>query len=146
MINIIDRLKEFMQYKGLNDNQITVQAGLSIGLIGKALKARKGLHSESIEKILYSFPELNPTWFITGKGDMLTTIKQVEVKPYSNIVAEPPPEQIHKKRGQCELCNEKEKRIEDLQKLIKTQEEYIEHLKGRRPAEDDKPGQKRKAG
>ena len=53
---------------GLNDNRLTNEAGLSVGLIGHARKVRKGLHSETIEKILCTYIELNPVWFVTGKG------------------------------------------------------------------------------
>lgn len=71
--NILDRLELFMKANSLNNNQITVQAGLSVGLIGKALKSKRGgLNSDSIEKILHAYPALNPTWFITGRGEMLT--------------------------------------------------------------------------
>ncbi len=71
MNKIVERLEEFMKVKQLNDNEITTKAHLSIGLIGKAKKSsRKGLHSEAIEKILSAYPELNPIWFITGKGKM----------------------------------------------------------------------------
>jgi hypothetical protein len=71
MDKIIDRLQQFMDKKGLNDNQVTVTAGLSIGLIGKARKANKGINSESIEKILHAYAELSPDWLLTGRGDML---------------------------------------------------------------------------
>ncbi|MDR1877752.1 MAG: hypothetical protein LBQ84_09035 [Flavobacteriaceae bacterium] len=71
----IDRLLEFMQYKDLNDNKITRLAGLSVGLIGKARRKKTGLHTDTIEKILSTFPELNPTWLLTGKGQMLLNEK-----------------------------------------------------------------------
>lgn len=67
----IDRLEEFMQHKSINDNKITKLAGLSVGLIGRARKNRTGLHTDTIEKILFTFPELNPTWLLTGAGNML---------------------------------------------------------------------------
>ncbi|WP_442795348.1 S24 family peptidase [Pelobium manganitolerans] len=60
-----------MAKKSINDNSLTVKAGLSVGLIGKARKAKKGLHSETIEKILHAYPELNPVWFLTGKEPRL---------------------------------------------------------------------------
>ena len=68
MENIIDRLEYFMNQIGLNDNRLTNEAGLSVGLIGKARKVRKGLHSDTIEKILHTYSQLNPLWFITGQG------------------------------------------------------------------------------
>ena len=70
MENIIDRLFKYMEYSNLNSNSLTVIADLSVGLLGKALKSHKGLHSDTIEKILHSCNDLNPTWLMTGKGDM----------------------------------------------------------------------------
>jgi phage repressor protein C with HTH and peptisase S24 domain len=60
-----------MEYKGLNPNSITVSAGLSVGLIGKAIKNEGGLNSDTIEKILHTYDDLNPIWFVLGDGDML---------------------------------------------------------------------------
>ncbi|WP_189337100.1 S24 family peptidase [Flavobacterium laiguense] len=60
-----------MECKGLNPNNITVDAGLSVGLIGKAIKNSAGLNSDTIEKILHSYIDLNPIWFVLGEGEML---------------------------------------------------------------------------
>ncbi|MCT6869150.1 MAG: hypothetical protein M3Z80_04310 [Apibacter sp.] len=67
----IDRLIDFMDYKNLNDNKLTKLANLSVGLIGRARRNKSGLHTDTIEKILHTFPELNPTWLLTGNGSML---------------------------------------------------------------------------
>lgn len=71
MGTIIDRLQYFMQNEGINNNQLTIAAGLSVGLIGRAIKNKSGLNSDSIEKILYAYSNLNPNWLLTGRGDML---------------------------------------------------------------------------
>jgi phage repressor protein C with HTH and peptisase S24 domain len=71
MKTVVDRLNVFMAEKGLNANMVTVQAKLSNGLLGKAKKAKGGLQTDSIEKILYAFPDLNPNWLLTGRGQML---------------------------------------------------------------------------
>lgn len=49
-MNFIERLQYFMEKKGINDNQMTVNAGLSVGLIGKAKVSGKGMSSMNIEK------------------------------------------------------------------------------------------------
>ena len=59
-----------MKCKGLNDNRITVQAKIAVGTIGKQRRSGKGLSYDSIVKILRTYPELNPTWFILGEGEM----------------------------------------------------------------------------
>lgn len=73
-----------MLQTGINNNQMTVAAGLSVGLIGRAIKSKSGLNSDSIEKILYAYPELNPNWLLTGRGEMLITNKQEEINAKAN--------------------------------------------------------------
>ena len=69
--NIIDRRFLFMADKSVNDNQMTVCAGLSIGVIGKMRKGiTKGLNSSNIEKILHAYPDLSSEWLLRGEGEM----------------------------------------------------------------------------
>ncbi|CAA0151954.1 hypothetical protein TMP227_100013 [Tenacibaculum maritimum] len=72
-MTIIERLRKYMAYKGLNANKVTVEANLSVGLIGKSIKKNTGLNSETIEKILYTYTDLNAEWFVIGRGEMLKT-------------------------------------------------------------------------
>lgn len=68
---ITHRLCKYMEFKGLNPNNVTVDAGLSVGLIGKAIKNSAGLNSDTIEKILHAYIDINPIWFVLGDGEML---------------------------------------------------------------------------
>ena len=76
-MTITERLQAYMSQKGLNPNKITVDAGLSVGLIGRAIKNNSGLNSETIEKILLTYTDLSPEWFISESGEMLKTNHQV---------------------------------------------------------------------
>ncbi|MCD8266609.1 MAG: helix-turn-helix domain-containing protein [Prevotellaceae bacterium] len=69
----IERLDAFMKYKELNDNQMTVQCGLSVGLLGKARSHRSKLGEGTILKVSRAFPEVNVDWLLNGKGEMLST-------------------------------------------------------------------------
>lgn len=73
MDDFISRLTKFMEAIGVNDNQITLAAQLSNGLIGKAKANGKALSALNIEKILYAYPELSADWLLTGRGEMLKT-------------------------------------------------------------------------
>lgn len=73
MEKFIERLQYYMSQKGINDNQMTIAAGLSVGLLGKAKNGGKGLSSSSIEKILLAYDDINPDWLLTGRGPMLKT-------------------------------------------------------------------------
>lgn len=85
-----ERLAEFIEFKGINNNIVTVEAGLSVGLLGKAILKNTGINSTSIEKILYAYQDLNPTWLLTGRGEMLRGDKK-------EVVAEAPAEHINYK-------------------------------------------------
>lgn len=67
----IDRLDRYKEYAGLNDNQITVKCGLTIGIINSARKRGSSLSGENIEKILKVFKDINARWLLTGEGEMI---------------------------------------------------------------------------
>lgn len=67
----VDRFDEYMKTKGLNDNQVTKQIGLSIGTLGKSRKEGRDLSDKVIEKILNFYIDLNKVWLLTGEGEML---------------------------------------------------------------------------
>lgn len=67
----IERLDKYKEYAGLNDNQLTVKSGLTIGIINSARKRGSNLSTENIEKILKAFKDLNARWLLTGEGEML---------------------------------------------------------------------------
>lgn len=67
----IDRFTEYMKIKGLNDNKVTQECGLSQGLLGQARSGKSDLGAKTIDKILNKYQDLNKTWLITGDGMML---------------------------------------------------------------------------
>ncbi len=67
----IDRFDKYMKYKGLNDNQVTIQLSLSVGRLGKSRKENRDLSNSIIEKILNFYTDLDRNWLLTGVGDML---------------------------------------------------------------------------
>ncbi len=76
-MTITERLEEYMIHKGLNANRMTIKAGLSIGLIGRAIKNNTTLNSETIEKILQTFPDLNPEWLLLEQGNMIKSEQNI---------------------------------------------------------------------
>ena len=69
----IDRLDRYKEYAGLNDNQITVRCGLTVGIINSARKRGSSLSGENIEKFLNVFKDVNARWLLTGEGEMIQT-------------------------------------------------------------------------
>ncbi|WP_288945589.1 S24 family peptidase [uncultured Porphyromonas sp.] len=71
----IERFDQYMSYKGLNDNQVTMALGLSIGTIGKSRGENRDLSNRVVELILNFYTDLNRNWLLTGEGTMLKAPK-----------------------------------------------------------------------
>lgn len=67
----IDRFDKYMSFKGLNDNKVTIDLGLSVGTIGKSRKEGRDLSDRVIEQILNFYNDLDKVWLMTGEGEML---------------------------------------------------------------------------
>lgn len=67
----VDRFDEYMKFKGLNDNKVTNDLKLSVGLLGKSRKERRDLSDNVIELILNFYTDLNRVWLLAGEGEML---------------------------------------------------------------------------
>lgn len=71
MKRVIDRFDAYMEASGLNDNKVTVQLGLTRGLIGKSRQPKRDLSTTVVEKILAHYDDLSRVWLLTGEGSML---------------------------------------------------------------------------
>lgn len=67
----IERFDKYMEAKGLNDNKVTNELSLSVGLLGKSRKENRDLSDKVIEQILNFYTDLNRVWLLTGEGEML---------------------------------------------------------------------------
>lgn len=63
----IDRILYFAESQGMSVRAFAKSVGISHSLLGKT----KALGSDKLEKILSTYPDLNPVWLLTGKGEML---------------------------------------------------------------------------
>ena len=68
----MERFDKYMKYKGINDNQVTLNCNLSQGLIGQARTGKSDLGSRTVDKILKVYQDLSRVWLLTGEGQMLT--------------------------------------------------------------------------
>lgn len=67
----INRFDKYMSFKGLNDNQVTRDLHLSVGLLGKSRKDNRDLSDRVVEQILNFYTDLSRVWLLTGQGEML---------------------------------------------------------------------------
>lgn len=63
---IVDRILRIIELKGLNKSRFYKETGLSNGFLDKV----KDVGASKIELILKTYPDINPKWILTGKGDI----------------------------------------------------------------------------
>ena len=68
---ILDRIKEYIDHKGISIAAFERSVGMSNASFSKSLKNKGGIGSDKIENILSIYTELSPNWLLTGKGNML---------------------------------------------------------------------------
>lgn len=68
---ILERLKEYIDYKGLSVAAFERSIGMANASFGKSLKNKGAIGSDKLEKILSVYNEISPDWLLTGKGSML---------------------------------------------------------------------------
>jgi len=67
----IERLKQYIDFKGSNNSLFEKEIGMSNGYIGTQLKRKADLGEGVIVKILENCLDMNLEWLITGKGKMI---------------------------------------------------------------------------
>lgn len=67
----IERIKEFLQNKGLSIRKFEQSIGASNGAIGRAMSKKSDINSAWLSKIIETYPEINPEWLLSGVGNML---------------------------------------------------------------------------
>lgn len=76
---ILERIKEYIDCKGITVAAFERSIGMSNASFGKSLKNRGAIGSDKIENILSVYTDLSSEWLLTGKGNMLKEEKTEDV-------------------------------------------------------------------
>lgn len=68
---ILERLKDYLDCKGITIAAFERSIGMSNASFGKSLKNKKAIGTDKLENILKCYPDINPSWLLTGKGNMI---------------------------------------------------------------------------
>ena len=74
---ILERIKEYIDYKGLTISKFEQSVGMSNATFGSALKRGGAIGTDKLENILSTYPDLSPLWVVTGEGSMIR-IQEIE--------------------------------------------------------------------
>ena len=83
-MDISSRLKEFLDYTGMQSTQFADSCGIPRPSFSQLLRGRnKKVSDEVITKIHESFPQLSILWLMFGEGDMVTS-SNIEISEPEN--------------------------------------------------------------
>ena len=74
-MNAIERIFQFIEYKGISVSEFSKTIQVSNGYLAKQKSASANIGSHIIEKIVINYPEISTDWIITGRGNMLINSK-----------------------------------------------------------------------
>lgn len=100
LMSAIERLREFIEYKGISKYSFYKATGLSNGYLDKG----GNIGSDKCEIISSVYPDLNLVWLITGKGEMLN-LESSKIEETPEPISDP----------------ELSRHIDELTEVIKTQ-------------------------
>lgn len=69
---VLNRIKQFIDYKGIAISAFEKSIGMSNASLGKSLKTGGTIGADKLGIILKTYPEINLYWLVTGEGEMLT--------------------------------------------------------------------------
>lgn len=70
-MGMLERLNEFISFKGYSMKAFEESVGMSNGSLGTTIKNGKGIRSDMLEKILSTYPELSAEWLLRGTGNII---------------------------------------------------------------------------
>lgn len=82
----IERLMQYIDYKGLNNRSFEIDNGLSNGYLGTQLKRNADLGEGVLIKILNNCLYLSSEWLLTGKGEMIISVDNTNKKPSVEVI------------------------------------------------------------
>lgn len=70
------RITQYLEHAGLSENEFRRRVEWSQGLLGKAAKRGSPIGSDKLERVLRTFPDINPEWLLLGSGPMVRNPKE----------------------------------------------------------------------
>ena len=70
-MTIIERLYQYMDFRGLSAYEVEHACSISNGYLGKQRKKQGAVGTDILERIKTQYPELSIIWLFSGRGNML---------------------------------------------------------------------------
>ncbi|MPN43245.1 hypothetical protein SDC9_190804 [bioreactor metagenome] len=111
---ILERLKQYIDYKGISVSAFEKSIGMGNASFGKSLKNKGAIGTDKLENILSTYPDISPEWLLTGQGGMLRSY---------GVKLEPEDQETLK-----DLVKSQKNEIQYLREKIEEKDEVISNL------------------
>lgn len=122
MSTVVERIKEYLDYKGISNAAFEKSMGLSNAAFRNLLIKKGAIGSDKLENFIILYPEVSPEWLVTGKGEMLASQSRDEV-------TETRPEETGITDRLFGIIESQQKDIKTLIDLLKEKDEEISRLR-----------------
>lgn len=78
MNNIVTRLKEYLDFKGISVASAEKKVGISNSSLSKPFNNKTSIKTETLESFLKAYDDINAEWLLFGIGEMLK-VDEVEI-------------------------------------------------------------------
>jgi len=112
--NTLYRIKQYIDFKGVKVSAFEKEIGMSNGSFASQLRNNKTIGVDKLENILKKYPDLDPQWLLTGKGEMLTLNNLNEAPAKYNSTRKEDSNDLNYK----ELAEARKETIDSLKKII----------------------------
>lgn len=84
----IERLYQYFEFKHIKPTRFEKKIGLSNGYLGTQLKRKGNLGEDIFIKIIDYCLDLNPVWFVSGEGQMISATRVTDPNDKMNAIQE----------------------------------------------------------
>lgn len=124
MDNIFSRIKEFIDFLEISNNEFGRTIGCSSAQITQMLTHKKNFGIDKLLNIISNYPNLNPNWLLTGEGSMLRDNDCLKIERKTEVNKD---DLLHKMYS--DLHNELDQKNHELQELKNELKELREENK-----------------
>ena len=117
---ILERLKQYIDFKGISVAAFERSIGMANASFGKSLKKQGAIGTDKLENILRIYPDISPAWLLKGEGNMILTgeVSQPTQEPAPTYLLNMVNEKDLTIREQAEEIGELRERIRQLEQRL----------------------------
>lgn len=129
MNDTVQRLKLYIDYKGISIRKFEDSVGFSNGAFSTQYKRNKTIGVDKVEKIVNAYPDINPEWLLTGAGEMIRNVGEHPVYlSNQDDLAEPELSYAERPNYREKYIEELELQIRLLREDLKTKQDLIDNF------------------